>query len=236
MCTCASVMRTESPPVYHKNESISNHLGKRTKVASLLTKSDEERWWFCYFFLFNPLFAGETWLPRSSPIRTRHPSKTSKGCLILFPRINLTSVVNLLMWAADALPAFMRVRGAVCLNYLVVVSYFWGEANTLATQVSPVLCTFIPALLSLDCWWKTLITNDVKLKRSCRLNLQVWGSCWNHSQRSERLSWSDLKMAASWKRSGGAQGRDVEIWLNSDQVWFLDKVAEPDNTSHQISY
>lgn len=45
----------------------------------------------------------------------------------------------------------MRVRGAVCLNYLVVVSYFCREANTLATQVFPVLCTFIPALLSLDC-------------------------------------------------------------------------------------
>lgn len=152
MCTCASVMRTESPPVYHKNESISNHLGKMTKVASLLTKSDEERWWFCYFFLFNPLFAGETWLPRSSPIRTRHPSKTSKGCLILFPRINLTSVVNLLMWAADALPAFMHVRGAVCLNYLVVVSYFWGGGkyisySSFSCSLYIHTCSFVSRLL-----------------------------------------------------------------------------------------
>lgn len=44
-------------------------------------------------------------------------------------------------------------------------------------------------------------------------------------------------MAASWKRSSGTQGRDVEIWLSSDQVWFVDKVAEPsDNNSYQISY
>lgn len=44
-------------------------------------------------------------------------------------------------------------------------------------------------------------------------------------------------MAASWKRSSDAQGRDVEIWLSSDQVWFVDEVAEPyDNNSYQIFY